>query len=456
MRRFFLSIACVAIIAGVTTLPAQSPPSSPALPDTPVGRVFGEWLKAYNAADSAALVAYAKRYEPDMNLALAIAGREVSGGAELRSVERSDQRHVELVLRTRRTALMVYAVIDLSSAEPLRATTILTIVGERYDPDALQIDAAARATAIDSLRAKIDRNYVVPAIGKAIADSLEARKERGAYDATTNAVGFAGRLTQEIFEIAHDKHTTVNYSPGVLRGPSPAPSPGGPPSAPATAPGPRPAPSATAPRPSPSQLPVRPPCGYESKILDDNIGYVTFTNFRDPGECGADASRAMNAIAGARAVIFDLRRNFGGAAAMVPYLASYVFAARTHLHDVYRRATGATEEVWTSEQVSGPRFGTTKPVYILTSSLTISAAEAFAYDLQSLKRAIVVGETTAGAANMTASGQIGEHLMINVSIARAINPITGTNWEDRGVVPDIQVPASDALSTAQRLIRAIR
>jgi hypothetical protein len=41
--------------------------------------------------------------------------------------------------------------------------------------------------------------------------------------------------------------------------------------------------------------------------------------------------------------------------------------------------------------------------------------------------------------------------MIGVPFARAINPISKTNWEGTGVEPDVKVPASDALVTAQKL-----
>ena len=41
--------------------------------------------------------------------------------------------------------------------------------------------------------------------------------------------------------------------------------------------------------------------------------------------------------------------------------------------------------------------------------------------------------------------------MIGVPLARAINPISKTNWEGTGVEPDVKVPAADALTTAQKL-----
>jgi C-terminal processing protease CtpA/Prc len=43
--------------------------------------------------------------------------------------------------------------------------------------------------------------------------------------------------------------------------------------------------------------------------------------------------------------------------------------------------------------------------------------------------------------------------MIGVPFARAVNPITHTNWEGVGVEPDVKVPAADALTTALTLLR---
>ncbi|TMI71546.1 MAG: peptidase S41, partial [Bacillati bacterium ANGP1] len=36
---------------------------------------------------------------------------------------------------------------------------------------------------------------------------------------------------------------------------------------------------------------------------------------------------------------------------------------------------------------------------------------------------------------------------------KALNPVTGTDWEGVGVAPDVKVPARGALSTAQGLLR---
>jgi C-terminal processing protease CtpA/Prc len=90
-------------------------------------------------------------------------------------------------------------------------------------------------------------------------------------------------------------------------------------------------------------------------------------------------------------------------------------------------------------------------VYVLTSRETISAAEGFAYDLQSAKHAIVVGETTAGAAHPTFEYRVGAHFTLDVPTARVVNLVTGTDWEGTGVKPDVVVPAEHALKKAHLL-----
>lgn len=102
----------------------------------------------------------------------------------------------------------------------------------------------------------------------------------------------------------------------------------------------------------------------------------------------------------------------------------------------------------------GRRFGSTKPVYILTSHRTFSAAEAVAYDLQALGRAVIVGETTGGGANPFEYRRIHDHFAVDLPESRSINPITGTNWQDVGVKPDVEVPAEQALDKALELAKA--
>jgi len=135
---------------------------------------------------------------------------------------------------------------------------------------------------------------------------------------------------------------------------------------------------------------------------------------------------------------------------MVAGISSYLFAEPTHLNDLYNRKEDKTTEYWTLRDVPGPRFAD-KPVFVLTSKRTFSGAEEFAYNLKNLKRATIIGETTGGGAHPVSGHRIDDHFMIGVPFARAINPISKTNWEGTGVEPDIKVPASEALDVATKM-----
>jgi hypothetical protein len=70
-----------------------------------------------------------------------------------------------------------------------------------------------------------------------------------------------------------------------------------------------------------------------------------------------------------------------------------------------------------------------------------------------MERATIVGETTGGGAHPVSGHffQIDDALFVEMSVpyGRAINPITGTNWEGTGIDPHIAVPADQALDAAQ-------
>ena len=79
---------------------------------------------------------------------------------------------------------------------------------------------------------------------------------------------------------------------------------------------------------------------------------------------------------------------------------------------------------------------------------TFSAAEEFAYDLQQLKRVLIVGERTGGGAHAGLFYPIKTHFIAFIPTFRAINPVSGTNWEGVGVQPDLPVAPEEALDVA--------
>jgi hypothetical protein len=135
---------------------------------------------------------------------------------------------------------------------------------------------------------------------------------------------------------------------------------------------------------------------------------------------------------------------------MIQLISSYFFDEPVHLNSFYIRKGNRKQEFWTHKEVQGPRM-TDKVIYILTSGYTFSGAEEFTYNMKNLKRATIIGETTGGGAHPVNLRVFAElQLQVSIPFGRAINPVSGTNWEGTGVSPHIQVPADKALSRARQ------
>ncbi len=185
--------------------------------------------------------------------------------------------------------------------------------------------------------------------------------------------------------------------------------------------------------------------------LAGNIGYLDLRRFPIPANAGPAIAAAMELVAGTYALIIDLRRNGGGSPEGVVFWCSYLLTEQpTHLSDIFHADTGETRQFWALPYVPGTRY-VDRPVYVLTSSHTFSGGEDFCYTLQALGRAQVVGETTGGGAHPTRSFRISPAVHIAIPFARSINPVTGTNWQGTGVVPDVAVPAEQVYDVAYGL-----
>jgi hypothetical protein len=185
--------------------------------------------------------------------------------------------------------------------------------------------------------------------------------------------------------------------------------------------------------------------------LPGNVGLLDIRNFYDPAVAGAGeaAVAAMTLVAGADALIIDLRQNSGGEPDMVILTMSYLFDKRTELTSVYFPAERKTIQGWTA-YAPGPRYGGTKPIWVLISPKTASGAEAFAYDLQQYGRATLVGEKTAGAGNFHYPRRVSAYFLSAVPSGYPVNPVSGTGWERVGVQPDLAMPAEEAYDEAYR------
>ena len=298
------------------------------------------------------------------------------------------------------------------------------------------MDSVERSDLVDSVIREMETRYVFPDLATKAGSRLRAALRAGNYDGFVDPVVLADRLTADLQDVTGDKHLRVRHSAAALEPPAPEDSSSITPEALAA---------------WRQQAELR-NFGIERvERLPCNVGLLVLSFFDVASVAGDAITAAMSLLAHTDALIVDLRDNRGGDPETVALACSYLFDERTHLSDIYIRTTGRTSQYWTRDWVPGKRFGQHKPVFVLTSPRTFSAAEEFSYDLQSLGRAIIVGQTTRGGAHPGAWRRVLPHFEVFAPIGRAINPVTNGNWEGTGVKPDVDVPEEEALRVAQIL-----
>jgi hypothetical protein len=295
------------------------------------------------------------------------------------------------------------------------------------------VDAAERHRVINGAVSNLKRYYDHPEIGQKVANVLLAYESRGDDNEATDADTFAVVLNQQMLSVSHDAQLRIRYYVN------------GVPAEPA-------GPTAEALAQYRKMLEENNCFFSKVEVLPHNIGYLKLDSFPDPAICGATAAKAMASLNGTNAIIFDLRDNAGGYPKMVALVAGYLFDRPMHLNDMYDRGENSTVESWTPAPVAGNKLAD-KPAYVLTSSTTFSGAEEFSYDLKMLKRATIVGEPTSGRGHIPIGRKINDHFEIRVPDRRSINPISKTDWDGTGVLPDVKVKAADALKTAVKLAK---
>jgi hypothetical protein len=294
-----------------------------------------------------------------------------------------------------------------------------------------ELDSAERRRIVDATIQDLQQHYVSADVAQKTSASLLAHEQNGDDDRASDGVTFSAMLTAQMRSASDDPHLEMVYSP------SPLPAHPG-----------QPTPEDTA---RYRHLMKQQNCTIEKvEIRLRKIGYLKLNSFPDVSVCGEKVQKAMDSLNGASAVIFDLRDNRGGFPETVTLVASYLFDRPEYL---FNPRDNTTERSWTRSPVPGNKLAD-KPVYVLTSSRTLSGAEQFCYDLKMLQRATIVGERTAGAAHAGVFYRIDDHFGVAIPQNKPINPFAETDWEGKGVDPDVKVKAGDALETAERLVES--
>ena len=295
----------------------------------------------------------------------------------------------------------------------------------------MTVDKAMRSEVVESIIANLNQSYVFPDKAAVIGKSLRAQLQHGDFNSITSADALASTLTEALQRDSNDKHLEVRYFEHAIAA-------GGDQSDSAEN--------------KATELAEGKHFNFGINGVDrlqGDIGYIDLHQFGRPGMVATRLAATMTLMSDTSALIIDLRDCSGGDPETVMLFASYLYDKPTHLNDVYWRDENRTEQRWTTATVPGQRYGEARKLYLLTSSDTFSGCEDFAYALKNNHRATLIGETTGGGAHGGSPHRLAAHFMMFVPSGRPISPITHTDWENVGVLPDVKTAAAKALDVAQ-------
>lgn len=272
----------------------------------------------------------------------------------------------------------------------------------------------------------VDEHYVLPDVAARLAGLLRAEQAAGRHREVGSWSALADALTGTLRSVNGDRHLRVTFHD------QPLPAGGGDPLA--------------------AELPrmARDSMGGVHRVerLPGNVALLRIEPaLFSPALAGEAMTAALRLVADADALVIDVRETIGGDPEMEVLVCGHLFDRPVHLYTMHERKR-AERQFWSAAPPTGPRFGGSRPLAVVTSATTFSGGESLAYTLQQHGRAIVVGERTAGGAHPRTGFPIHPHLHLSVPVARPVNPVTGTNWEAVGVTPDLQTPAPQSIETA--------
>ena len=191
-----------------------------------------------------------------------------------------------------------------------------------------------------------------------------------------------------------------------------------------------------------------------SEISRDGLnqtGYLALERFVGSARSVAFMERVFSTFTESDNIIIDLRDSGGGDAEMVKVLSSYFFDEPTHLLSTTMPGESDNARIiverWTAPNKLSQYFAQ-KPLKILISPKTFSAAESFSFGMQATGRAELVGETTGGGGYINDFFPLPYGLGASISVGRTYDPRTGRDWQGIGVIPEVQIEPDHALIAA--------
>lgn len=186
----------------------------------------------------------------------------------------------------------------------------------------------------------------------------------------------------------------------------------------------------------------------ELKLLPGNVRYMDYRGFNWIGpESQAALDTAMHFLSGGEAVIIDLRRNGGGSPQAVQHIISHFMEPDRPLVTFHMNGQPTPDSLSSLRELQAPRM-IGKPLYVLISAGTGSAAEEFTGHVGGYRLGELVGANTSGAGFRNDLVPVPGGFVLSVSVGRAVLASTGKDWEAVGHAPTIPAPVETALEAA--------
>ena len=188
----------------------------------------------------------------------------------------------------------------------------------------------------------------------------------------------------------------------------------------------------------------------ESKILENNIGYIQILSFDDGSSKEFEVKLDELINKGIKHLIIDVRDNGGGIVEEAEEI-SNLFLDKNNIIMIEINKNG-NEEITKAEE--DKKISTDMSIIILTNENTASAAEIFVGALKENGVAKVVGERTFGKGVMQEIAPLPDGGALKLTIEEFKTP-NGNKINKKGIEPDIEIEENNYTETDEQLQKAI-
>ncbi len=191
------------------------------------------------------------------------------------------------------------------------------------------------------------------------------------------------------------------------------------------------------------------PPDFESKMLDNNIGYIAIHTFSNDAKIVEQFDGALETYKNARGLIIDVRYNGGGDTAIArPIMGRFLKERKPYAKMAKRKGAGLGEK-WTEYVEPRGPFTFEKPVVILCNHWSASMAEGFPMGMRAICGAKVIGTRMMGLGAAVYSSKVGKiDFQYSAEPVYDINDKPRNNFNPNIVLDD----ADDYVMTALKLL----